>query len=422
MKIDKIFAYWVLDSRGHPTVACKSFAGEFSAIAMVPSGASTGSREALELRDHNGKFFGYGVEKAVDNINKILAPEISKLELINLQDIDNRMIGMDKTDNKSILGANAILAVSLSLARLGAQVTKTPLFEYLAKMYSFRLNYTMPVPYMNIVNGGAHAKNGLDFQEFMIVPNGAHTFSDAIRMGAEVYMKLGAIIKSTGVGDEGGYSPDRFQSELDIDKIREVLDDIKTSIQQAGYKPGTDISIAIDVAAGVFYNSGRYVLKDKEIISSDQLIKLYTELAAGYPIISIEDGLSDTDYSGWKKLNDALGKNVDIVGDDLFTTNVKYLQKGIDEKLANSAIVKINQIGTITETVAFIKLAQDNNIKTVISHRSGETEDTSISDIALAFNAGCIKAGSLARSERTAKYNRLLEIEYELGGKALYGK
>ncbi len=421
MKIDKIFAYWVLDSRGKPTVACKSFCGEYSAIAMVPSGASTGSREALELRDHDAKFFGYGVEKAVKNVNEILAPLVLNHDLLHLQKIDQAMISEDGTQNKSNLGANAILAVSLSLAKLGALVSKKSLYEYLGELYGFEPDDRLPTPFMNIVNGGSHAKNGLDFQEFMIVPNGAHTFSDAVRMGAEIYMTLGKMLKSSGVGDEGGYSPTNFNSEKGQDRVVEILETLVYAITDSGYVPGKDVSLAMDVAASVFYNNNQYILKGNQILNSVQLINFYGELVNKYPLIAIEDGLSEDDYPGWIELNGQLGAKIAIVGDDLFTTNTKELQKGIREKSANAVIVKVNQIGTLTETVNFIKLAKENQFKTIISNRSGETEDTTIADLAMAFNAGYIKTGSLARSERTAKYNRLLEIEQELGSKAKYG-
>jgi len=414
-KIKEIKAREILDSRGNPTVEADVILDDgIVGRAAVPSGASTGEREALELRDVNSKrYMGKGVQGAVENIIKIIAPEIINKEP-DFNKVDKIMLDLDGTENKSRLGANAILAVSLATAKAAALDKKEPLYKFLG---SQKANI-LPIPQMNILNGGMHADNNLDFQEFMIMPIGAPTFKEALRIAAEVFHNLKSILKlsklSTSVGDEGGFAPTLQSNEKAITLIIEA-------IKKAGYKEGKDIVLALDVASSSFAQDGNYVLKgERKTLSSFQLIDMYKALIGNYPIVSIEDGLSENDWSGWKKLTEDLGKNVQLVGDDVFVTNPKIFKKGIDEKIANSILVKVNQIGSLSETLQTIDLAKKNKYTTVISHRSGETEDTTIAHLAVATCVGQIKTGSLSRTDRVAKYNELLRIEEELGKKAVY--
>ena len=421
MKIIDIHAREILDSRGNPTVeaevtlecGCKS-------IASVPSGASTGENEAIELRDGDPKrYFGKGVLKAVDNVNRIIAPELCGFRADEQKAIDRRMRELDGTDNKSKLGANAILAVSLAVAKAAAKCSGMPLYKYLGGPDSTIL----PVPMMNIINGGSHSDSPIAFQEFMIRPVGALTFSDALRMGDEVFHALKAILKerglSTALGDEGGFAPA-------LSGIDDALDMIMYAIDRAGYLPGKDVTIALDCAASEFYKDGVYDYcifegnKGKKLDREGQLEYL-KRLTERYPIDSIEDGMSENDWEGWVLLTQELGDRCQLVGDDLFVTNIHYLSKGIKMGCANAILIKLNQIGTLTETLEAIEMAKRNGYKAIISHRSGETEDTTIADLAVATNCGQIKTGSLSRSERTAKYNRLLKIEEELKGESIYG-
>ena len=421
MKIIDIHAREILDSRGNPTVeaevtlecGCKS-------IASVPSGASTGENEALELRDGDPKrYFGKGVLKAVDNVNRIIAPELCGFRADEQKAIDRRMRELDGTDNKSKLGANAILAVSLAVAKAAAKCSGMPLYKYLGGPDSTIL----PVPMMNIINGGSHSDSPIAFQEFMIRPVGALTFSDALRMGDEVFHSLKTILKerglSTAVGDEGGFAPA-------LSGIDDALDMIMYAIDRAGYLPGKDVTIALDCAASEFYKDGVYDYcifegnKGKKLDREGQLEYL-KRLTERYPIDSIEDGMSENDWEGWVLLTQELGDRCQLVGDDLFVTNIHYLSKGIKMGCANAILIKLNQIGTLTETLEAIEMAKRNGYKAIISHRSGETEDTTIADLAVAVNSGQIKTGSLSRAERTAKYNRLLRIEEELDTTGSYG-
>jgi len=414
-KIKAIKAIEILDSRGNPTVrVIMQTESGLTARASVPSGASTGEHEALELRDKDPKrYFGKGVLKAVDNINGPIQKALIGKSFLDQREIDTSMIELDGTENKSKLGANAILGVSLANARLIAQMKKKHLFETLQK----QKEYILPTPMMNIINGGAHADNFLDFQEFMITPNGIDKFSEKLRCGAEIFHTLKKLLSKKGyptaVGDEGGFAPPLKSNE-------EALDFIVKAIEEAGYTPSAQVSITLDPAASEFFikEENKYVETKKkkkgekfEVRSSEEMIDYYKELCSKYPIVSIEDGLAENDWDGWKKLTESLGKKVQLVGDDLFVTNQKFLQKGISAQTANSILIKLNQIGTLSETLDTIKLAHDNNYTTVISHRSGETEDSFIADLSVAVNAGQIKTGSLSRSDRTAKYNRLLEIE-----------
>ena len=382
--------------------------------ASVPSGASTGEHEAVELRDGDSKrYMGKGVLKAVNNVKDVIAPELLGVDASDQEKIDNTMIKLDGTDNKSRLGANSMLAVSLAVAKASAASAGKPLYLYLGGDEARQL----PVPMMNVINGGKHADNNVDLQEFMIMPVGAGSFSEALRMGAEVFHKLKEVLKSKGyqtaVGDEGGFAPD-------LGSNREAIEVIVSAIEKAGYKPGDDVAIALDPAASSFYNEGKYVLSaEKSRKSSSEMIDYYEEFLNSYPIVSIEDGLAEDDWEGWKEMTGRLGKKIQIVGDDLFVTNVKRLERGISEKAANSILIKVNQIGTLTETLSTIRLAKDSGYTTVISHRSGETEDTTIADISVGADAGQIKSGSLSRSERVAKYNQLLRIEEELGSRAV---
>jgi enolase len=418
--INRIHAREILDSRGNPTIEV-DVRVESGALgrAAIPSGASTGEHEAWELRDGNkSRFGGKGVKKAVANVNDKIAPALKGWDALDQAKIDKKLVELDGTPNKNNLGANALLGVSLAVAHAAAAAENLPLFRYLGGPEA----RVLPVPMMNILNGGAHSDAPIDFQEFMIMPRGAPSFSEALRYGAEVFHALKSVLKdrglSTAVGDEGGFAPN-------LNSAEDALESISTAIEKAGYKLGEQIFIALDPAASEFYDSKNnvYVFKksDGSKKTADELIEYYAELCARFPIISIEDGCAENDWTGWKKLTAKLGKNIQLVGDDLFVTNVKFLRKGISEHVANSILIKVNQIGTLTETLATIDLAKEHRYTTVISHRSGETEDATIADIAVATNAGQIKTGSLSRSDRIAKYNQLLRIEEELGDKAVYG-
>ena len=421
MMIKNIRAREILDSRGTPTVETEVVLDSgASAVASVPSGASTGINEALELRDGDmNRYFGKGVLKAVSNVNNIIAPALIGLNVFNQTAIDGIMIDLDGTDNKSVLGANAILSVSLAVAKAAAVSMNTPLYHYLGAPNS----NVMPIPMMNIMNGGAHSDSPIAFQEFMIRPIGALTFTEGLRIGAEVFHSLKQLLRSrnlsTAVGDEGGFAPYLSSKE-------EALDLILQAIERAGYVPGEDVTLALDCAASEFYEFGQYDYTRFEydkgpIFNSEQQVDYLAHLVKNYPIDSIEDGMAQEDWSGWKMLTERLGDDIQLVGDDLFVTNVKYLKKGIERKCANAILIKPNQIGTLSETLETIALAQLNGYAAIISHRSGETEDTTIADLAVATNCGQIKTGSLCRSERTAKYNRLLKIEEELKDQCIYG-
>lgn len=417
MKITNIIAYEVLDSRGNPTIEAEvTLENGIKATAIVPSGASTGEREALELRDGDKKRYnGKGVLKAVENVNKKIAPEIIGMNVFEQRKIDYKMIELDGTTNKSKLGANAILAVSLAVAHAAAKAANLPLFAYIGGVNAV----TLPVPSMNVINGGAHADSNVDFQEFMIVPHNAPSFKESIRMGAETFHALKSILKekgyNTGVGDEGGYAPALKSNE-------EAIEVILKAIEKAGYKPGQDISIALDPATSEMWKDGKYFFwkSDQSYKTSDQMIDLWKDWTNKYPIISIEDGLAENDWEGWKNLTKELGNKIELVGDDIFCTNKSILEEGIKNNVANSILIKVNQIGTLTETLETIELAQKNNYYYFISHRSGETEDTTIADLAVATNAGKIKTGSASRSERIAKFNRLIRIENYLGEAAKF--
>jgi len=418
--IADIRARQILDSRGNPTIeADVELAGGAIGRAAVPSGASTGEHEAWELRDGvKDRYSGKGVTKAVASVEKVIAEGLAGFDALDQLSVDKTLIALDGTPNKSKLGANALLAVSLATAHAAAAQLGVPLFKYLGGPNA----KVLPVPMMNILNGGAHSDAPIDFQEFMIVPKGAPTFAEALRYGAEVFHALKSVLKdrglSTAIGDEGGFAPK-------LDSAGDALETIAAAVKKAGYKFGKDIFIALDAASSEFYDakSKKYVFKksDGSKKSVDELIAYYKELQAKYPIISIEDGFAENDWAGWKKLTDAMGKDTQLVGDDIFVTNVSFLQRGIDEGVANSILVKVNQIGTLTETLDAIELAKEHGYTAVISHRSGETEDTTIADIAVATNAGQIKTGSLCRTDRVAKYNQLLRIEEELGDNAVYG-
>ncbi len=418
--ISRIHAREILDSRGNPTIEVDvRLEGGALGRAAVPSGASTGEHEAWELRDSDtSRFGGKGVRKAAANVNKKIAPALKGWDAREQAKIDNKLIELDGTPNKKNLGANALLGVSLAVAHAAAAAENLPLFRYLGGTEA----RVLPVPMMNILNGGAHSDAPIDFQEFMIVPRGAPSFSEAVRYGAEVFHALKLVLKerhlSTAIGDEGGFAPQ-------LDSAEDALESISTAVKRAGYKLGEQIFIALDPAASEFYDSKNnlYVFKksDGSKKTAGELIDYYADLCARFPIISIEDGCAENDWDGWKKLTKRLGEKIQLVGDDLFVTNVEFLRRGIAEHVANSILIKVNQIGTLTETLATIDLAKTNGYTTVISHRSGETEDASIADIAVGTNAGQIKTGSLSRSDRTAKYNQLLRIEEELGDKAVYG-
>jgi enolase len=416
-QIDRIHAREILDSRGNPTVEADVIlaTGE-RGRAAVPSGASTGEHEAVELRDGDSqRYGGKGVLKAVANVNDVIARELKGMDALDQRGVDRKLIDLDGTPNKAKLGANALLAVSMANARAAASVRKQPLYRYLGG----EGGNTLPVPMMNIVNGGAHADNNVDFQEFMVVPVGAPSFGEALRAGAEIFHTLRSILKqkgyATGVGDEGGFAPNLKSNE-------EAIETIIQAIAQAGHRAGDDVLLALDPAASEFYDGQSYVFKksDGRRLSSDQMIDFWKSWVEKYPIISIEDGLAENDWDGWKRLTDEIGASTQLVGDDLFVTNTKFLQKGIDLGVANSILIKVNQIGTLTETLDCIALAKSNGRTAIISHRSGETEDAFIADLAVATNAGQIKTGSLSRSDRIAKYNQLLRIEEELGAAAKY--
>ncbi|MBO4480827.1 MAG: phosphopyruvate hydratase [Alphaproteobacteria bacterium] len=418
-KITKVHARQIMDSRGNPTVECDvTLSGGAMGRAAVPSGASTGSFEALELRDGGTAFMGKGVSRAVANVNDTIAPQITGMDASKQTELDEKMLGIDGTPNKDKLGANAILSVSLAAAHAVAKQKNIPLYKYIADVYGNSNPHVLPRPMMNIINGGAHADNGLDAQEFMIIPNGAKNEAMAIQMGAETFHHLKKILKSgghsTNVGDEGGFAPN-------FNSCAEALDAIIAAIRDAGYKPGEEISIGLDVASSEFYKNGIYNFEGKQM-SSDDMIGFYEELIKKYPIISIEDALAEEDWTGWKKLTEKIGNKCQLVGDDLFVTNPIRLERGIDGGIANAILIKVNQIGSLTETLRAIKMAQDAKYGVVISHRSGETEDTTIADLAVATNAGQIKTGSMSRTDRMAKYNQLLRIEEELGNNATYGK
>ncbi len=415
--IADIHAREVIDSRGNPTVEAEvTLADGSTGRAIVPSGASTGEHEAVELRDgDNQRFLGKGVLKAVENVNEEIADALANFDATDQRSIDQKMIELDGTANKGRLGANAILAVSMAVARAAAASYQLPLYRYLGGAGA----NTLPTPMMNILNGGAHADNNVDFQEFMVMPIGAESFSEALRWGVEVFHTLKGVLKkrgyNTAVGDEGGFAP---SVKSNVEAIEVVLE----AIQQAGYKPGEDISIALDPAASEFYQDGKYVFKksDKSAKSSDEMVRFWTKWANDYPIVSLEDGLAENDWDGWKNLTESIGKKIQLVGDDLFVTNTEFLQEGIDKGVANSILIKVNQIGTVSETLDAIDLARRNGYTSIISHRSGETEDTFIADLAVATGAGQIKTGSASRTDRIAKYNQLLRIEEELGGSARF--
>jgi enolase len=413
--IYEVYAREIFDSRGNPTVEVEVvLESGVMGRAMVPSGASTGEREALELRDGEGdRFRGKGVLNAVNNVNEIIAPKLEGQEVTEQAYIDNMLIELDGTDNKSKLGANAILGVSMAVARAAADFLDLPLYRYLGGVRAREL----PVPLMNVINGGAHAQNPLDVQEFMIVPAGADCYKEALRCGVEVFHALKDVLKAkgltTGVGDEGGFAPQ-------IASTREALDMMVTAIEKAGYQPGSDVLLALDTAASELYKNGKYEIEGKAL-SSAEFVSFYEGLINDYPIISIEDGLAQNDWDGWKLLTDRCGSKVHIVGDDIFVTNPRIVMEGIEKGIANSVLIKLNQIGTVTETMTAIELAKRAGYTCVISHRSGETEDAFIADLAVAVNAGQIKTGSASRSERIAKYNQLLRIEDELDDMAVFG-
>src|SRR5437867_2430330 len=418
--ISRIHAREILDSRGNPTIEVDvRLEGGVLGRAAVPSGASTGEHEAWELRDGDkSRFGGKGVRKAVANVNHKIAPVLKGWDAREQAKIDNKLIELDGTPNKKNLGAHALLGVALAVAHAAAAGENLPLFRYLGGDEA----RVLPVPMMNILNGGAHSDAPIDFQEFMIVPRGAPSFSEALRYGAEVFHALKSVLEqrhlSTAIGDEGGFAPQ-------LDSAEDALKSISTAIDKAGYKLGEQIFIALDPAASEFYDSRNnlYVFKksDGSKRTAEELINYYADLCSRFPIISIEDGCAENDWDGWKKLTEKLGGKIQLVGDDLFVTNVEFLRRGIAEHVANSILIKVNQIGTLTETLATIDLAKTNGYGTIISHRSGETEDTSIADIAVGTNAGQIKTGSVSRSDRVAKYNQLLRIEEELGDKVMYG-
>ena len=415
--IQKVHAREVLDSRGNPTIEVEVLLESgATGRAIVPSGASTGEREALELRDGDKyRYMGKGVLKAVGNVNSEIADAVTGMEATDQAGLDRNLIELDGTETKSRLGANAILGVSLAVAKAAAEETGLPLYRYIGGANAREL----PVPMMNVLNGGAHADNNVDIQEFMIVPAGAPLFSEALRMGTEVFHALKGVLKAKGyntsVGDEGGFAPNLKSNE-------EALEVIMQGIVKAGYKPGEDVFLALDPAASEFHQDGHYLMKaeSQPRKSADQIIDFYENLVNNYPIVSIEDGMAENDWEGWKKITDRLGSRIQLVGDDIYVTNAKIFKEGIERGIANSILIKLNQIGTLTETLDTIGMAGRAGYTTVISHRSGETEDTTLADLAVAVNAGQIKTGSLCRSERICKYNRLLRIEEELGKAALF--
>jgi enolase len=416
-EIADIYAREILDSRGNPTLEVEVFL-ESGAMgrAAVPSGASTGEREALELRDGDkSRYLGKGVQKAVDNVNNIIADQLIGMEATDQAGIDRKMLELDDTEFKSNLGANSILGVSLAVAKAAADDAGLSLYNYIGGSNAKEL----PLPMMNIINGGAHADNNVDIQEFMIMPAGAPSFKEALRMGAEIFHALKGVLKgrgyNTAVGDEGGFAPNLKSNE-------EALEVIMEAIVKAGYKPGEEVLLALDVASSELFKDGKYTLENeaKPVKTADELIDFYENLVNKYPIISIEDGMAENDWDGWKKMTERLGKRIQIVGDDLFVTNPKILKEGIQKGIANSILIKLNQIGTLTETLDAIEMAKRAGYTTVISHRSGETEDTTLADLSVAVNAGQIKTGSLCRTDRVCKYNQLLRIEDELGQTAIF--
>ena len=419
--IASIHARQILDSRGNPTVEVDVITESgYIGRAAVPSGASTGKHEAVELRDGDkAVYVGKGVLKAIDNVNNIIAPKLLGVPVTDQALVDRMLIDIDGTANKAKLGANATLAVSMAVAKAGAQASNLNLYRYLGGVNAI----TLPVPLMNILNGGAHADNKIDFQEFMIVPTGAATFSEGLRWGVEIFHQLKTVLKqkgySTNVGDEGGFAPD-------IQSNEEAIETVLQAIEAAGYKPGEQVFIAMDAATSEMYNEAdntyKFYKSSGKVISSDEMVAYWTAWVDKYPIISIEDGMAEDDWDGWKKLTESVGNRCQLVGDDLFVTNVLRLQQGIDRGIANSILVKVNQIGTITETINAVRLAQTNGYTSIMSHRSGETEDTTIADLAVALNCGQIKTGSASRTDRMAKYNQLLRIEEELGVNAVYPK
>lgn len=415
-RIKRIIAREILDSRGFPTVAADVLLDDGNVgTAAVPSGASTGSHEALELRDGGDRYNGKGVLKAIANVERI-SQQLAGMDPTDIRLVDDSMIALDGTENKSNLGANAMLAVSMAVLRAGCHSAKLPLYEYIRRVYDLKSDkYLLPTPMLNIINGGKHADSGLDVQEFMIVPADAPTFAEALRMASETYHSLRGLLKAEGmviaVGDEGGFAPK-------ISKHEDVLKTILTAAKKAGHP---EMSLAMDCAASEFYHDGKYLFEGGKY-TAEQMTETYAAWCAKYPLISIEDPLQEDDWAGWKYLTKKLGKKINIVGDDLFVTNPKRLQMGIDQGIANSILIKLNQIGTVSETMDVILKAQSAGYSCIVSHRSGETEDSFIADFAVATNAGAIKTGAPARSERTAKYNRLLQIEQELGDKAQYAK
>jgi len=420
-QINKIYARQIIDSRGTPTIEvdCQLSDGSMGRAA-VPSGASTGQYEALELRDNNSIYFGKSVLTAINNVNTIIKPALIGNTSNNIYEIDQIMRELDNTENKSYLGANAMLGVSLALLKAFAQSENMPIYKYISSHYNEKA-CSMPIPMMNILNGGSHADNNVDIQEFMIYPSGLNSFSDAIQCGCEIFHRLKEVLKkknyNTAVGDEGGFAPNLRSNQ-------EALDLLSDSVLKAGYNLGTDIFFTLDVAASEIFNkkdSLYYLSSENQKLTSDGIIELYQHLCAQYPICSIEDGLDEDDWQGWVKLNDTLGSKIQLVGDDLTVTNIKKLNKAIDMKAINAILIKLNQIGTVSETLDTIKLAQSSNLGVIISHRSGETEDTIISDLSVGVSSGQIKTGSLCRSERVAKYNQLLRIEEELSSKIKYG-
>lgn len=415
--IQEIIAREILDSRGNPTISAQvTLESGVTGKAAVPSGASTGTHEALELRDEDSsRYMGKGVLKAVANVKEIITPEIVGKDALKQEELDRQLIQLDGTPSKKKLGANAILSVSMATAQAVSQALNMPLYHYLGK----KENYLLPVPLINILNGGSHADNNVDIQEFMIAPVGSPNFSEAIRASAEVFHHLKKILRkkeySTAVGDEGGFAPNLKSNE-------EALDLILESIEDAGYKPGKDIYLALDAAASEFYSDDKYVFRksDGSKRSSVEMVEFYQNLVENYPIISIEDGFAEDDWEGWKLMTDALGGKIQIVGDDIFVTNLERFKKGVNQGIGNSILIKLNQIGTLSETMETVRFAHNNGYSAVISHRSGETEDTFIADLSVALNTGQIKTGSLSRSERVAKYNRLLEIEEDLKDRGNY--
>ena len=415
--IAEIFARQILDSRGNPTVEVDVITDEGAfGRAAVPSGASTGVHEAVELRDNDKSIYvGKGVLKAVENVNTIISPEIIGYDVADQTGVDQIMIELDGTENKAKLGANALLAVSMAIAKAAAEEASLPLFRYIGGTNA----KTLPVPMMNILNGGAHADNKIDFQEFMVMPIGATSFSEGLRWGVEIFHALKTVLKkkgySTNVGDEGGFAPNIGSNE-------EAIETVLKAIDAAGYKAGSQVFIAMDAANSELYKNGKYIFhkSDGKTLSSEELVKYWTNWVKQYPIISIEDGMAEDDWEGWKMLTEAIGNKVQLVGDDLFVTNVTRLQQGIDKSIANGLLVKVNQIGTVTETINAVTLAQHNGYNTIMSHRSGETEDTTIADLAVALNCGQIKTGSASRTDRMAKYNQLIRIEEQLGPSAYY--